>query len=866
MGLQQQQNRFMQPPMGFPQWQINSPTVQYPAADTMGAIRPLSQLALSPVNEKATKLDPSNCLHTGIGTVTRTDNNWGFVDEKVFFHQGVCDNGILPKVGDRVLVDADSNHSNRHFKWSASRVHILYPTNTNSTVNAGAGRSHEGPTSNPMVSVSPTVENRSRNRYSPTHKSPDRQAHRGRVLRDSSGQQRERSYERREKERSPPRKRARSVPRYMVRVPKHPLTMKSVDVLEVCHRYRKLYIPSNFFISDIRWPESFPAGASFSLRNPCPFHIMPKGVDSPEAQLGHVPADLDPADADYLYSAKVMLLSTPQAAEFYEKCSAKAEDHDGAETDYVHPTQLIRFLVGTRGNKETMAIGGPWSPSLDGLDPHSDPSVLIRTAIRTCKAMTGIDLSVCTFWCRFIELYYHRSETLHKGHLIPPRVETVVIFLPDVHSCQPTLSDWELTRLCYKTEMAHITNRSSSVDGEPAETNPGIVERKTQQDATADQVQSPAASEATSSTTTVAVIPMDLNTAEDADAGATISGKFDCSVVSLSVLLDYRPEDTKECFFEVSLFAELFNDMLARDFGFTIYKELCLLDGSTDGTISSKSNGNDPQTRSNVRKRSARHSDKDRSQRELATAAYVKPDLMLSFLYFDVTRCGYILEKDVEDIICALGLYLPRSQIHKIVAKATVGDTLQYRRLTEQTTGETESDRKKLQHDASGTAIDAAETDPPDGAEKATSDTIVTELACGNTNYRMQLKQSLDRIANELGGEKQRQPGQNSTDFETANNEGAPAIQGGFVEYRGGFIDVAKLLQQLKRTNESLANTEKRLQVARTQTTELTATKNRVNRKVKELVAETKSLSKLLFIDRTMNDGHTTLTDDMMDS
>lgn len=31
------------------------------------------------------------------------------------------------------------------------------------------------------------------------------------------------------------------------------------------------------------------------------------------------------------------------------------------------------------------------------------------------------------------------------------------------------------------------------------------------------------------------------------------SGKFDCTVMSLSVLLDYRPEDNKEHSFEVSL-------------------------------------------------------------------------------------------------------------------------------------------------------------------------------------------------------------------------------------------------------------------------------------------------------------------------
>lgn len=60
------------------------------------------------------------------------------------------------------------------------------------------------------------------------------------------------------------------------------------------------------------------------------------------------------------------------------------------------------------------------------------------------------------------------------------------------------------------------------------------------------------------------------------------SGKFDCAVMSLSVLLDYRPEDSKEHSFEVSLFAELFNEMLTRDFGFNIYKALHMLPAKKD--------------------------------------------------------------------------------------------------------------------------------------------------------------------------------------------------------------------------------------------------------------------------------------------
>ena len=45
--------------------------------------------------------------------------------------------------------------------------------------------------------------------------------------------------------------------------------------------------------------------------------------------------------------------------------------------------------------------------------------------------------------------------------------------------------------------------------------------------------------------------------------------------MSLSVLLDYRTGDNKEGTFEVSLFAELFNEMIMRDSGYHIYRAIC---------------------------------------------------------------------------------------------------------------------------------------------------------------------------------------------------------------------------------------------------------------------------------------------------
>lgn len=53
------------------------------------------------------------------------------------------------------------------------------------------------------------------------------------------------------------------------------------------------------------------------------------------------------------------------------------------------------------------------------------------------------------------------------------------------------------------------------------------------------------------------------------------SGKFDVQVYSLKHLLEYRMDGgAKEYTFEVSLFAEQFNQMLQRDCAFSVYKAL----------------------------------------------------------------------------------------------------------------------------------------------------------------------------------------------------------------------------------------------------------------------------------------------------
>lgn len=210
-------------------------------------------------------------------------------------------------------------------------------------------------------------------------------------------------------------------------------------------------------------------------------------------------------------------------------------------------------------------------------------------------------------------------------------------------------------------------------------------------------------------------------------------GKFDCTTMSLSLLLDYRPEDTKEHSFEVSLFAELFNEMLMRDFGFNIYKALHDLPEKPkekddkrkkdDDDDKKKSDDKDKKKEDKEKERDKKDELEKKSEEKKSEDAKKRKDdkrsendteeddefdedeqkdrkkerkrkkqkmytkdrhLLLSFVYFDQTHCGYIFEKDIEDLLHTLGLYLSRAQVRKLVGKVITRDSLHYRKLTDQ--------------------------------------------------------------------------------------------------------------------------------------------------------------------------------------
>lgn len=61
---------------------------------------------------------------------------------------------------------------------------------------------------------------------------------------------------------------------------------------------------------------------------------------------------------------------------------------------------------------------------------------------------------------RFVELYYHRRET--------GRVQTVVVFLPDVRSCVPTADEWQAQRQQYKMALQRAIDRNDNSPPSPS--------------------------------------------------------------------------------------------------------------------------------------------------------------------------------------------------------------------------------------------------------------------------------------------------------------------------------------------------------------------------------------------------------------
>lgn len=346
-------------------------------------------------------------------------------------------------------------------------------------------------------------------------------------------------------------------------------------------------------------------------------------------------------------------------------------------------------------------------------------------------------------------------------------------------------------------------------------------------------------------------------------------GKFDCSLMSLSVLLDYRPEDNKEHSFEVSLFAELFNEMLMRDYGFEIYKALMRApekkeeekkdkrsadDKSTKDASSAKKKKTDEKEKQESSKKDSKESkdkdkkkdedkkkeedkkdqekkddddedeeegkkDKDKDKkREKKKYQTREPALLLAFTYFDQNHTGYLLDKDVEEIIHTIGLQLSRAQVKKLVQKVVTRDALNYRKMTDKTVP------------TPGEKEEAA----PEEKELKVAD--IVKLSKGNSEYlpgRLSIKSdSVD--------EKPEKKSPIAKDTEEAESH--------MITYKGAMIDLESLMAQLERSEKTRTEMEKQMIEVNKEKDQMKKSIDAKDEKSEKLSTELKNLKQKLSV------------------
>lgn len=161
-----------------------------------------------------------------------------------------------------------------------------------------------------------------------------------------------------------------------------------------------------------------------------------------------------------------------------------------------------------------------------------------------------------------------------------------------------------------------------------------------------------------------------------------------------------------------------------------------------------------------------------------------QPDLLLAFVYFDQSHAGYLVDRDMEEIVFTLGLQLSRAQVKKLVSKFSSKDMINYRKLTD-----IPQNLKRVDD-----SIDTSTT--------AVSNQDEMILSLGNC----QLVVRTERDASFMSAAAHKRPRRDVGD------EGAegPAVEG-VVLHNGAFVDIDSVMLNLSNSEKSRISSETKL-------------------------------------------------------
>jgi hypothetical protein len=257
-----------------------------------------------------------------------------------------------------------------------------------------------------------------------------------RPLRRDSPPRRDASHRRR----SPVKEKRRE---YICKVYSSSLVDAERGYLSIDKRYPRLFISPEFSKVVVHWPKE---DLKLSIHTPVSFEhdfVEEDTLPLPKEQ-SFKPIDGEAVNPKQtVWNAKLILMSGLSHNAIEELSSER-----NYEDRIPHYCNMLRFAL-LKKDKSFMAIGGPWD-TIDGGDPSVDDSSLVQTATRYAKDVTGLDLSNCHKWNRFLEIHYDR---LGKDGLFSHK-EVTVLYVPDLSECLTSLDAWREQWLSHKKAVA----------------------------------------------------------------------------------------------------------------------------------------------------------------------------------------------------------------------------------------------------------------------------------------------------------------------------------------------------------------------------------------------------------------------------
>ncbi|KAI3713942.1 hypothetical protein L1987_72530 [Smallanthus sonchifolius] len=232
---------------------------------------------------------------------------------------------------------------------------------------------------------------------------------------------------------------------YVCKVSSSNLVDSQRDYLSMDKRYTRLYVSPecskvvvNWSREDLNIPFNTPVCFEYDFvqeENPSEH----EAASTKTLTNNHV----KPESGTIRWNAKLLLMSGLSHNAWEELSSERTY-----EDRIPHLCNMLRFAFLKDGNS-FMAIGGSWD-TVDGSDPSVDKSVLVQTALRYAKELTGLDLKNCRKWNPFLEIHYDR---IGKDGLFSHK-EITVLYIPDLSDCLPSIDAWRDQWLAHKKAIA----------------------------------------------------------------------------------------------------------------------------------------------------------------------------------------------------------------------------------------------------------------------------------------------------------------------------------------------------------------------------------------------------------------------------